>query len=81
MQKYYAWKLLEHGIKNTLNLTLEEADFTLSENGIWESSFCKISISHCKNLVAVAISDKNVGLDIENTDRNFKSDLVGKILS
>ncbi len=34
------------------------------------ASNCFVSVSHCKDMVAVCTSDKNIGIDIEYIDRN-----------
>jgi len=39
------------------------------------------SISHTKKRVFCALSDKNIGIDAEQTDRNIRLELAEKILS
>ena len=63
-QKYFAWKLLLKGL-TTLNFNTEDLDFAKSSTGKWTSSKVEFSISHCENLVVVAISDTPVGVDVE----------------
>ena len=81
-QKKASYGLLKKAVKEVLDF---DDDFSLvkqEKNGkpICENYF--FSISHCQNLVAVALSDVNVGLDIEvvKAHKNFK-DLKNKILN
>ena len=39
---------------------------------ILNSKYQHISVSHCRDLVAVALSDKPCGVDVERVDRNFE---------
>lgn len=65
-QKFFAWKLLEESCKN-LGYEFEKLNFH-KENGKWKcDEFC-FSISHCDNLIAVVLSDLNIGVDIEKAD-------------
>lgn len=64
-EKYYSWKVLELGIRNSFGYTFKEIEFFKDDNGKWSSNKCKFSISHSKDIVAVAISNEDVGIDIE----------------
>lgn len=64
-QKFYAWKLLEKALANSLGLNIETLDIKRNENGKWQCSACYFSLSHSGSLVAVAVSKKPIGVDIE----------------
>ena len=63
--KYYAWRLFEHALLNTFAYDIKKLEFTKAESGKWCSPSCEFSISHSGELVAVAISRKPVGVDIQ----------------
>ena len=64
-QKYIAWKLLEFGIKNSLNKDINNFSFTKHDSGKWVSNEIEFSITNSKDLVAVAISSSPIGVDAE----------------
>lgn len=64
-QKFYVWKLLETALEKYLNYDLADIKFTHLPNGKWICNKCHFSLSHSDNVVAVAISDKPVGVDIQ----------------
>lgn len=64
-QKFYVWKLLETALEKYLNYDLQDIKFTHLPNGKWICNKCHFSLSHSDNVVAVAISDKPVGVDIQ----------------
>ena len=68
-EKYSAWLLLERAIKESLGMSIEEAELTKEKGGKWISPHFKLSITHSGSLVAVAISHAPVGIDIEPLGR------------
>ena len=64
-ERYAVWRLFEHGVKRSLNKRLDEISPYLNEHGKWISDSCFFSLTHTACAVAVAISDKPVGIDIE----------------
>ncbi|MBQ8689110.1 MAG: 4'-phosphopantetheinyl transferase superfamily protein [Clostridia bacterium] len=64
-EKYYAWKLLELAIRDTLAVDHRSIEFEKTAYGKWVSSQCEFSISHSDGVVAVAVSTKSVGVDIQ----------------
>lgn len=63
-QKFFTWKLLQSALKE-LGFNADEIEFFKSENGKWSSNKFHFSMSHSHNLIAVAISDCPVGIDVE----------------
>lgn len=79
-EKYYAWKLLEKALMRSLGLKIEELDIKRTENGKWECPACHFSLSHSGNFVAVAVSRKPVGVDVEKANEaRFTDALAEKI--
>lgn len=76
-EKYSSWKLLEYGVKDLYNKELSQFSFKKLQSGKWMSDGFCFSISHSKNLVCVAISDKPIGVDIENLDE-FEKKVANK---
>lgn len=65
-ERFWAWKTLEYAAARTFSFSMEELAPRLLQNGKWVSDRCYFSISHCDGLVAVAISNQPVGIDMEN---------------
>lgn len=70
-QKYIAWKLLEFGIKNSLNKDINNFSFTKLDSGKWVSNEIEFSITNSKDLVAVAISSSPIGVDVEEINEKI----------
>ena len=64
-ESFFAWRLLELAVSETLALTLEEAGLSKT-GGRWSARDFDFSISHGGDAVAVAISDAGIGIDIES---------------
>lgn len=72
-EKFYAWKLLEHAIFHCFGVSIEDLTFSRNQSGKWLcEKFC-FSISHSHGVVAVAVSNKNVGVDIEKFEKPQKN--------
>lgn len=71
-EKFYAWKLLEYALKKSLNKDIKGIKFE-KIGSKWTCDACEFSISHSGDLVAVVISKKPVGIDIELIDDRFKN--------
>ncbi len=80
-QRYYAWKLLEYALNHSFGLKMEDMAFSKSESGKWSCKECCFSLSHSKDAVAVAVSRKPVGVDIEERARPVTQRLGEKILT
>lgn len=68
-EKYCAWKLLCHALKNSFGLDAEKLDFIKLDCGAWAVEGVEISISHSDDAIAVAVSDVTVGIDIERVHK------------
>ena len=83
-QKYWVWKVLELAIIRDLKLNPDNVQFTKDKYGKWSCPNFKFSLSHTKNVAVVAISNDEVGVDIEENDRldssneNLKSKILHK---
>ncbi len=64
-QKYFAWRLLEYALQNSFGIALENTDIHKAENGQLVLKDRYVSLSHSKDAVAVAVSSRPVGVDIE----------------
>lgn len=80
-QRYYVWKLLEYGLQRSLGLKMEKLHFSRTEQGKWSCQECFFSLSHSEDAVAVAVSKKPVGVDIECLERPISLKIGGKILT
>lgn len=68
-EKYCAWKLLYHALKNSFGLEAEKLDFIKLDCGAWAVEGAEISISHSDDAIAVAVSNAPVGIDIERVHK------------
>ena len=80
-RKYYVWKLLEYALEWTFGTKIDKVKFHKSENGKWSCDKCEFSLSHSENAVAVALSRKPVGVDVELIKNPVVDGLEKKILS
>ena len=64
-EKFYVWKLLEAALEKSLGLSCDGLDFYKDKNGKWHCSACNFSLSHSHDALAVAVSDGDVGIDVE----------------
>jgi len=79
-QKYSAWQLLEYAIEKEFGVNAKNVDFKkVGEK--WTCSVCDFSISHSKNLIAVAVGDNAVGVDVELIDKERIEKIKGKFCS
>jgi len=79
-EKKSVWKLLEYGLEHSLGI--DASKLRRAEKGGWCCAECCISLSHSGDLVAVAVSRKPVGIDVEKIDGRRLSDAAAeKILT
>ncbi len=70
--KYWVWKTLEYAFFRTFGYKILDLDLTKTKNGKWVSEKCYFSLSHSKNAVAVAVSNRETGIDIEESASFYK---------
>lgn len=80
-QRYYVWKLLEFALERSFGMKIKELNFNQSDNGKWTTDLCFFSLSHGDNAIAVAVSRKTVGVDIEKLKDSQNDTFARKILS
>ena len=80
-QRYYVWKLLEAALKRSFGYDMKDLHFSRDEAGKWTCRECFFSLSHTDGGVAVAVSRKPVGVDLECTDHIVRPGLAEKILT
>lgn len=78
-QKYYAWKLLEYALKNSLGYDIKKINFNKTKEGKWWCKECYFSISHSHEVVVVAISKNPIGVDCELV-RKVNNKAIQKVL-
>ena len=65
-QRYCVWALLDYALKQRCGKGVDAFDFDVATNGKWTSNAkARFSLSHSDEVVVVAISDQEVGVDIE----------------
>ena len=79
-QKYYAWKLLEYALNRSFGYKIDTMEFVKTKYGKWTTPSCFFSISHSKNAVAVAVSRKEIGVDVEIIN-GAKEEFLKKVLT
>lgn len=81
-KKRFVWQLLEAAVKEVTGLSLCNLDIGKTENGKWVCDRFCFSLSHSKHYAAVVISNRPVGIDIEDLpDERLTGRLYGKIAS
>ena len=65
-QRFCVWRLLDYALKEHCGKGVDGFNFDVDTNGKWTSNApAHFSLSHSNNVVAVALSAHNVGVDIE----------------
>ena len=65
-EKLWAWRILELAINTSLRKPIREVGLKKTKNGKWiADGFC-LSITHADGMVAVAVSNAEVGIDMES---------------
>jgi phosphopantetheine--protein transferase-like protein len=79
-EKYAVWKLLEKAATEFLSLDFANLKFTKQPNGKWICPDFYFSLSHSDDIVAVAVSRKSVGVDVQKF-RAIRAGLADRILT
>jgi phosphopantetheinyl transferase len=80
IEKFYAWKLLEISVSEHIGLDFNKINFEKSSNGKWTCDRFCFSISHSAGVVAVCISEREVGVDCQEI-KPVKEGIENKILT
>ncbi len=64
-EKHAVWQLLDYALEKELGKSVEDFAFIKTESGKWQTDGVEFSLSHGGRLVAVALSLKPVGVDVE----------------
>lgn len=74
--------LLDEKLEEIFNVKNARENYCSSLNGkpYLKNSSINFNISHCNNIVVVIISNKNVGIDIEDI-KEFKKSIIRKVLT
>lgn len=81
-EKFYVFKLLEIALKEAYSKDINKCGLVQNACGKWTSDICELSLSHCDNIVAVALSNCCVGVDVERIDGSrFCDKLQGRIFT
>ena len=83
-QSYCVWQLLDYALRERLGYGVDKLNFTVDGNGKWSCEGCGVhfSLSHCASVVAVAVAEHPVGIDVEAVDgRCFNARLAQRILT
>ena len=66
LEKYWSWRTLEFALLHSFGYKMSDLIFSRSQNGKWLCDKCFFSLSHSGGYVAVAVSNTQVGIDIED---------------
>ena len=80
-EKRCVWQLLAYALEHSFGFKMNEMEFTKSKNGRWSTTVCDFSLSHTYGIVAVAVSNGSVGIDIEGYRPNVNDRFAAKILN
>lgn len=69
LQRYWVWKTLEYAANRSLGLRPEELHFRQGLFGRWICEEMEFSLSHTEGMAAAAVSNRPVGVDLENIPR------------
>ena len=69
-EKVFSWQLLDHALNKSFSYSLKDLALKRSANGKWECDKCYFSITHSKGVVAVAVADEPIGIDLEMLNRD-----------
>ncbi len=79
-EKYFVWKLLEYAIDRTFGIKAEKLSFRKTDCGKWITDGYCFSLSHSENMLAVAVSRGDIGVDIEKLRETPDNRMAERIL-
>lgn len=68
-EKFFVWRLLERAVFELVGAPLEKLSPRKLESGRWVCNGCFFSLSHSRGVAAVAVSERDVGVDVEEICR------------
>lgn len=81
-QKYFSWRLLEYTAFSSYGIRLRDAKIRKEASGKWVADGFCFSLSHSGTLVAAAVSNRPVGIDVEGfCPERFSEKLARHILT
>ena len=80
-ERYSVWLLLGHALKDTFSIDIRDLDIKRNDSGKWVSDSIYFSLSHTSELVAIAVSDNPVGVDIEAIRATLSGRCAERILT
>ena len=78
--KLSAWRLFMRAVCD-LGIDIKDINVHKTEFGKWVCDGFYFSISHSKNLVCVAVSSSNVGVDIQSKEKDYGDVFAKRILT
>ena len=82
-QSYCVWQLLDYALRERCGEGVDELSFAVDGHGKWScNGDVHFSLSHSGNVVAVALCNSPVGVDVEAVDgKRFNARLAQRILT
>lgn len=80
-EKLFAWLLLEYAVKADFGCALSSLNPRKTDSGKWVADRIFFSISHSDGIIAVAVSDKPVGVDIQGEVAPRAKNFAEKVLN
>lgn len=79
---YLAARWILYALTQKAGINVPFGDFKISANGKpFIPGFSSFNISHCNGMVVVALSDGDIGIDVENISRSYQLDNFTQIFS
>lgn len=80
-ERYSVWLLLRYALSDALSINIRDLDIGRTDSGKWIAEGVYFSLSHTSELVAVAVSDSPVGVDIEAVRATLSGRCAERILT
>lgn len=80
-ERYSVWLLLLYALSDALSINIRDLDIGRTDSGKWIAEGVYFSLSHTSELVAVAVSDSPVGVDIEAVRATLSGKCAERILT
>lgn len=66
--KFFVFKLLEYAVSSIYGCSLAECNLAKNSAGKWTSDKFELSLTHCGDIAAVALSSAPIGIDVQTED-------------